>query len=176
MAILKNTKVGFLVCKRRTKNVKDGFTLIEVAVVILIIGIMLGMAIVNIGQNENQTLGEEAKRVALLLEMAHEEAMTTGEPLSWTFSYDGRYSFWRINDKGEWQVITNNGFFHTGSLDERVRLIKLTSAGIDLKSDDRILFPPTGNITPFEITLAMKERYLNLSANAIGKVSINGGE
>jgi len=154
---------------------KDGFTLIEIVVVIVIAGIILGMMTVNLRPNDSQTLKEEAKRLALLLEMTQEEAVTTGQPFGWTFTSGGEYRFWNLDGKGKWKRLQDDEFFHEGSLDSRVRLTKLKSGGTDLKTDERLVFPPSGNITPFEMTLVMDKQFAELSANVIGKISVNFG-
>jgi len=154
---------------------RAGFTLIEIIVVIVIVGIILGMMTVNLRPNDSQTLKEEAKRLALLLEMTQEEAITTGQPFGWTFTSAGEYQFWNLDSKGEWKRLQNDEFFHDGSLDSRVHLTKLESGGTELKTDDRLVFPPAGNITPFKMTLVMDKQFAELSANVIGKISVNLG-
>ncbi len=164
-----------LTVKPQRIGARAGFTLIEIVVVIVIVGIILGMMTVNLRPNDSQTLKEEAKRLALLLEMTQEEAITTGQPFGWTFTSGGEYHFWNLDDKGEWKRLQDDEFFHDGSLDNRVRLTALKSGGADLKTDDRLVFPPAGNITPFEITLVMNKQFAELGANAIGKISVNFG-
>jgi len=118
----------------RIKNRQGGFTLIEVVVVIAVIGIILGMMTVSLRPNDSQLLHEEAKRIAFLLEMTQEEAMTTGEALGWSFTADGEYHFWNLGNEGKWKRAADDDFFHEGSLDKRVRLVQLSAGGINLKA------------------------------------------
>ena len=51
-----------------------GFTLLELLVVMVIAGLMLGMVSFNAMPGERQVLQQEAQRIALLLQLARDEA------------------------------------------------------------------------------------------------------
>ncbi len=68
----------------RTKAI--GFTLVEMLLVVVVIGIMAVMAVIVIGGNEGRNLTNEARRLHLLLTMAADEAIFLGEEFG--FFYD----------------------------------------------------------------------------------------
>jgi len=162
--------------KRREAGAREGgFTLIEIVVTLMIVGITLAMISVNLRPNDTQTLLDEANRMALMLEMTQEEAMTTGEPMGWTFT-DREYLFWRFNEKGEWVRAKDDGFFHSGAFNKAIHMSRFDIGGVRAKQDQRLVFPPTGNVTPYSVTLELNSSRVLLSANALGRVNVAEGK
>jgi general secretion pathway protein H len=70
-----------------------GFTLLEVMVTLVLIGIIAGFAVLSIpGGGEGQPLSEEAERLLTLLELNREEAVLLGEQRGVVFTETG-YQF-----------------------------------------------------------------------------------
>ena len=87
-----------------------GFTLIEVVLVVLIIGIIVSMAGLSITQSGNdRLLAEEAKRVAGLMNLLSQEATISGKQYAVRIHQDG-YEFWWF-DKGDWLPIEAGSTF-----------------------------------------------------------------
>ena len=72
------------------KRATRGFTLIEIMVVMVILGITLALVSVNFSQDDGKVLSEEANRLAALLEHAQNEAMITGNAIAWS-AQEGKY-------------------------------------------------------------------------------------
>jgi general secretion pathway protein H len=77
-----------------------GFTLLEVLVVMLIIGIMTTMVSLSLAPDTHRLLEDEAYRFARVLEQAA-EAGSEGELLGLTLTPDG-YGFHRQDERGRW--------------------------------------------------------------------------
>ncbi|HEX9185034.1 MAG TPA: prepilin-type N-terminal cleavage/methylation domain-containing protein, partial [Burkholderiales bacterium] len=78
-----------------------GFTLLELLVVLLIMGIMAGMVGAIVRPDDRARLRVEAERLAQLLELAATESRLTGKRIAWTA--DGaQYRFWRWRDDAGW--------------------------------------------------------------------------
>ena len=69
-----------------------GFTLLELLVVLVIAGIMLGAIALNAVPGDRQVVQSEAQRVALLLQLARDEAIVRNRPIAFEADQD-RYRF-----------------------------------------------------------------------------------
>lgn len=76
-----------------------GFTLIELMVVLVIIGIASAAISLNIHADAASGLREDAKRLALLLETAQAEARSDGRRIAWVADSQG-YRFVRLDAVG----------------------------------------------------------------------------
>jgi len=81
-------------------NRHQGFTLIEIMVVVTIIGIMTGIIAINVvTQDPQKELNKEAMRFLALIEMAQEEALFSQEEIGIVVSEQGyKFARWSIPD------------------------------------------------------------------------------
>ena len=89
---------------------QSGFTLIEMMVVLVIIGIMVTSVVLSIRTDD---LGEhmemEMQRIQALLKLAREEAVMQNEDIALKVT-ENTYSFEILGDKG-WEPITGDQIF-----------------------------------------------------------------
>ncbi|MHB1543846.1 MAG: type II secretion system minor pseudopilin GspH [Gammaproteobacteria bacterium] len=86
-----------------------GFTLVEILVVLLIVGILTGIAVLSLSAIGHAPRREQtARHLASLIELASQQAITEGEQLGLRVSRH-RYTFVR-NQEGRWKT------FHTSSI------------------------------------------------------------
>jgi type II secretion system protein H len=71
-----------------------GFTLIELLAVLVIFGLLAGIALPNLGLRDSRVLDDEAKKLANGLEFARARAVMTGVPHRLLLDVDG--AAWRI--------------------------------------------------------------------------------
>jgi general secretion pathway protein H len=153
-----------------------GFTLIEVMVVVLIIGIMYGVAVFTLGDREQEEIRTAAQRLHATLRLAADEAIIRGRPVGFTLTPDG-YAFLLPDAAGEWQQITADRALGPRSLasvvttainaavmpealadpgDEAARAPSAANA-VDGQDRDgprpQTVLLPTGELVPFRITL-----------------------
>lgn len=80
-----------------------GFTLIEILVTLVIVGILSGMVVLSFSQSPVQTLRHEANRLIRLIEAAGEEAVVQGQELALSFDSD-RYLLLKFDvEEKAWQ-------------------------------------------------------------------------
>ena len=142
----------------------QGFTLIEILVVIVLIGIITSMAVINIG-GQDDTEEREARRLAAVLETASREAVIEARELGLILRDDG-YRFTRL-EQGEWrsEAFAQDRALRRHTFPHGVRLEVSTEGlpgsrepGADNDDDDdddngrpHILILSSGELTPFEI-------------------------
>ena len=142
-----------------------GFTLIEILVVIVLIGIITSMAVINIG-GQDDTEEREARRLAAVLETASREAVIEARELG-LILHDGGYRFTRL-EQGEWRsdAFSQDRALRRHEFAEGIRL-EVSTEGLpgsrepgednDNGDDDNdngrphILILSSGELTPFEI-------------------------
>src|SRR5438874_1167200 len=84
-----------------------GFTLIEILVVLVILGIAASLVIVNLGRDDRRDVQREAKRLAGALEHAAAVAQWSSETLG--ISAEGAvYRFWRRDANDHWIAFTGD--------------------------------------------------------------------
>jgi general secretion pathway protein H len=75
-----------------------GFTLLELMVVLVLIGIIFSFAVLSLrGTDISDLMEQETRRLAMLLELASDEAVLRGEELAVNFTDDG-YEFLVLRD------------------------------------------------------------------------------
>jgi general secretion pathway protein H len=85
-----------------------GFTLLEMLVVLVIAGIIAGVASLTLTRNPRTDLREEGQRLALLFESANDEAQVRGHPLAWQANLQG-YQFLERN-ADSWRTVRDDLF------------------------------------------------------------------
>jgi general secretion pathway protein H len=93
---------------RLSKRHSNGFTLLELLVVVVIAAILVSLAAVSIGSNPRRDLDEEGQRLAQLFESANDEAHLRAHPWAWQPSGTG-YRFLERRD-GVWVPRTDAPF------------------------------------------------------------------
>jgi len=124
---------------RPTPQASRGFTLLEVMVVILIIGVMVTFASLSIGNRINEDkLENEARRAEAIIRLASEEAEAKGIEIGLRFS-EGGYRLLTLDTTRKWQDYEASGPLRRRSFNDPF--------GLDLRVDGRpVVLPP--ELTP----------------------------
>jgi general secretion pathway protein H len=167
-----------------------GFTLIELMVVIVLIGIIFTFAALSLGGDDVAELMEqETRRLVTLMDMASDEAIVRGEELAIHFT-DDSYVFLVLGDAG-WVAPQDDGLLklHTLPADIELRLEVegelplLSMHDPDEASEDDTLVPQvyilsSGEMTPFTVTLRseLSEARYSLTASLLGELAWELGD
>ncbi|HEX5125670.1 MAG TPA: prepilin-type N-terminal cleavage/methylation domain-containing protein [Rhodocyclaceae bacterium] len=89
---------------RRRGPIARGFTLIEVLVVIVIIGVFASITTLSIEGLRSRSSDDEVARLRQVLEIAGERASVHGSPLSVEFLANG-YRFSTLDAGGQWRLL-----------------------------------------------------------------------
>ena len=79
----------------------QGFTLLEIMVVLVLMGILASLAVLSVGGGSQDRLAQEGQRLAALLELQQQEAILTGEIRGVQFGRQG-YAILTLDEQGTW--------------------------------------------------------------------------
>jgi general secretion pathway protein H len=137
-----------------------GFTLLEMLVVLVIAGLLVSLASLQLTRNPRTDLHEEAQRLALLFESAGDEAQVRARPIAWQ-PLDGGFRF-DIRTEDGWRPLRDD------LLRQRRWEGGVTGVSIQFLDSDktvsRLVFGTEAIDAPMEITLF----------SAVGRVTIVG--
>jgi len=157
----------------------SGFTLLELMIVIVIVGIMFSFLVLSIrGSSPEEAINTEARRLNQLIGLALEEAILRGEEYAIVFKPNS-YQFVRLSENG-WQAIQGDRQLRTRELPEDITIeleidnIELTLSR-DQKTDETKLKPhvfllSSGEITP-EFTVNLVIFGIDTSYHIAGKMN-----
>nr|VFK44796.1 MAG: general secretion pathway protein H [Candidatus Kentron sp. TC] len=149
-------------------NRNNGFTLLELIIVIVIVGVASTMAITSFDFGGSMNIKTEARRLVGLMRLAIDESIITGSHLGFELTPNG-YRFFRLeyDEQGmkKWRVLETDSALRPRTLPETAIITAmdansatktemLTSEESDDTSWPRIVFLSSGEITPFQLSMS----------------------
>lgn len=177
---------------------QDGFTLLELLVVLVVVTLMIGFATLQLGSGgrENEvrwSVSHFAETLALALDEAQFNSRNRGLAL-WRENLDAPWQFnWFELTDGEWRPLQekHDTVFAAGALSARFEMELLVENEAVLLPEDvnpaepvnapQIYFFSGGEITPFQLTLRMANddsQSYQINGDLLGRVTLveNGDE
>jgi len=152
-----------------------GFTLLEMLVVVLIMGILAGTISARMRPGDRDLLRVEASRLAQLLELAAQEARLSGTAIVWT-SDGGGYRFWRQGGDDGWSEIRDDDVLRARSLPHGMLISQLRDEAAAAQPTMRLQFPSDGPMSAFSMDLALGADRYSIAASPIGDLRIAPGQ
>jgi general secretion pathway protein H len=148
----------------------SGFTLLELLVVMVIVGVTLGMVSFNAMPSERQALHNDAQRIALLLQLARDEAIVRNHPIAFEAEAD-RYRF-LLHEDNIWQAIRQDDMLREREFKRAPVIFSISPPSSAQATPLRIIFgrEPVG--VPFVLTLATGESSVAIRADGIGHFAV----
>jgi len=151
------------------RRARSGFTLIEVLVVVVVIGMAAGLAIVNFGTDDRRATEREAKRLAGALEHAAALAQWRGETLG--VSADGSgYRFWRRAAGDQWTTLGDDDVLAPRALPAQWSVTPASFAGAPVAADAILPFRASGRNEPYALLLASPAWSLVIAGDPLNRV------
>lgn len=151
---------------------RNGFTLIEILVVLLIVGITATFALMAFGDfGGSRRIAMGAEHFLRYVQLAQHQALIEGNTLG-VVLHDSRYQLVRFKPPNAWQPLTGAAVFKPQHFpaDAHWQL----NAAINYPGGPRIIIQPTGDLTAFTITFfsAAKTSIATVTGSADGSLSL----
>lgn len=144
----------------RTRR-QRGFTLIELMVSLIIIGIILSVVVVSGTPSPMRALEQDAERLSQLFALAREEAQIRGAPVRFVSDRD-EYGFIILKDR-QWRPIEDDAHLRRRKWDQPTRVRIEKSDGTNELEFGRDLIEP-----PFRVSLSREIGTVEIAANGLG--------
>jgi general secretion pathway protein H len=143
-----------------------GFTLVEIMVVMVIIGITLGLVSVNAIPSPHQNLQAEASRIALLLQLARDEAIVRNRLVA--FEADSEHYRFLVRNEKSWDPVTKDDLLRERAFKSSPVTLLIDPASAGSGNPMRITFGREPVDKPFVLTMAIGEDSFAIHADVVG--------
>lgn len=127
-----------------------GFTLIEILIVIVIIGITLGFALMSFGDfGEGRRVLTSAEQLVNTLKLGQQQAILETSTLG--LRIDNK-SYQLLKYQNQWVPFSNKGIFKPTQLPKNT-LVNLKTSSNPPIGTPAIIINPSGDMTPFVLTM-----------------------
>ena len=167
--------------RRRTPNsspsLATGFTLAEILVVLVVIGLAAGLVFAQLESDPRQTLDREARRFAGALEHAALLAQWTNRTLGVSAS-GGAYRFWRrdlsVAEGPRWIALSDDEVLAPRALPAPLVTATEAYAGAPVAGDAVLPILPSGRNEPYVIALASPQWQILLASDPLNRIALIG--
>lgn len=143
-----------------------GFTLVELMVVLAIIGISLGLVSFNAMPSPSQNLQAEARRIALLLQLARDEAIVRNRLVAFEADADN-YRF-LVRNESRWDPVTSDDLLRERAFKGGPVRLSIEPPGAGSGNPMRITFGREPVDKPFVLSMAIGDDRVAIRADGIG--------
>jgi general secretion pathway protein H len=155
------------------RRAQRGFTLIEVAVVMLVIVIVLGIVTVNLEPDRETPVRDEARRLVLLLQTAQQESILQGKILAVAIEPQGYY-FLMLSDDNEFKPVAGDEVLRARPLPSGIVISRVDVEGVpedDETEIPRLILLPTGELSPFTVIFSRGDIRWQVEGTLTGEIT-----
>jgi general secretion pathway protein H len=151
-----------------------GFTLAEILVVLVVIGLAAGLTYARFDNDPRQTVEREGRRLAAAIEHAAALAQWRNQTLG-VSSGGASYGFWRREhaaDGDRWVPLTDDDVLVARSLPDGVTAAATQYAGQNVPPDAILPLAASGRNEPYAMEIASLEWHAFLVADPLNRVTL----
>ena len=140
------------------RSCQRGFTLLEILVVLVIIGIVTSMAVLNIGDRKKEVLQKESQRIVALIKLARDEAILQGREYGLGF-WRNHYQFYELDEENStWSPVQGDRQLRLREIPESLSLtLEMENQEINLAAKPpekpQIFLLSSGETTAFTLQI-----------------------
>lgn len=155
---------------KRTKNkppvndTNEGFTLIEIMVVVLIMGLMVALLTINLSRDLDRLARLEADRFLAIVDEVRDEAIIAGETYLLTVNEANSSYQFSAARQGNTQVLADD-LFKPRSLQKGLEMDWKVFEDFNGERTANVLITPLGEITPFDARFVGDETEFHVLVN-----------
>lgn len=153
----------------RLENAR-GFTLLELLVVMMIVGLSLGMVSFSASQSAAKDLQNDAQRISLLLQLARDEAIVRDRPVA--FEVDDNHYDFLVKDDADWAPISDDDLMRAREFKRAPVTVTMTPQPQPGKGALRIVFGREPVDKPFVLRLSQGDDSVAIQADGIGHFTV----
>ncbi|CAJ0869293.1 GspH/FimT family pseudopilin [Ralstonia flatus] len=151
----------------RGRDRSRAFTLLEMLVVVVIIGIVMGAVVVNAQPSKRNVLEQQAQQLVFLLYAARDEARLRAQPIVWEATPQG-YRF-LVRERDTWQPLQDD-VLRGGAWREPLSALSFMQAGRAPQSGTvRVLFGREAIEPAITIRLARDDAQVDIVTTGPGR-------
>lgn len=159
-----------------------GFTLLEILVVVVIIGILTTFATLSIGNRAlDDRMEVEARRLTELFKLAREEAEFKGRDIGFATTQEG-YQFLVLSDDGKWQPYTEAMPLRPRAMPDPFFVELQVEGRAPLEQSKTLkpqaMFLSSGEVTEFRLNIRAPQTsaFYRVDVDATGKIAMKRDE
>ena len=160
--------------RRSSRERYAGFTLAEVLVVLIVVGLASALAFARFDSDPRAELEREGRRLAAAIEHAAQLAQWRNETLG-VSAVGGGYRFWRRDaaNGDEWSVLSGDDVLASHALPTSIASALRDYAAHAVAPDAIVPFRASGRNEPFVIELSAVEWHVLLASDPINRVTVS---
>jgi len=167
-SVITNTSYEVVYKHQRLRSC--GFTLLELLVVLVIVGITLGAVSLKAMPSERQILQNDAQRIALLMQMARDEAILRNRPIAIEADTE-RYRF-QYFEENDWHILKDDDLLREREFKHPPVSLTISPPVADQSSTLRIVFGREPVSVPFTLTLTAENVQARILSDGIGHFTV----
>lgn len=162
--------------RRSASPAQQGFTLLELMLVVLVLGLLVSAIRLSVPDNPDQQARSLAQRLGAQLQLAQQQAVMKNQDLALQFGPD-QYGFFQL-DNNQWRPLADDSPLAPTQLPQPLQFeLEIAGQPVNLNAspEPQVLLLSDGQVTAFALTISSPEvdKALSVEVGLLGDVRID---